>query len=103
MRKAAVKCMSHGVSKDFVSVILRNQRIPESVLEEVNEKISLMCKNNDFIFVDNSNISNIHQFDDGIHLVESCRCILANNVIDRINNFLLTHLHHPNRHIHTME
>ena len=64
-----------------------------------------MCKNNNFIFVDISNISNIHLFDDGLfdHLMESVRCILANNVIDRINNFLLTHLHHPNIHIHTVE
>ena len=50
----------------------------------------------------NSNIS-IYLFDDGLHLVESGRCILANNVIDRINNFLLTHRHHPIIHIHTME
>ena len=50
----------------------------------------------------NSNIS-IYLFDDGLHLVESGRCILANNVIDRINNFLLAHRHHPNIHIHTME
>ena len=73
------------------------------LLEEVNEKISFMCKKNNFIFVDNSNISNIHLFDDRLHLVESGRCILANNVIDRINNVLLTHLHHPNIHIRTME
>ena len=75
IRKTAVKCMSHGVSKVFVSVIVRNKRIPESLLEEVNEKVSFMCENNSFIFVDNSNISNIHLFDDGLHLVESGRCI----------------------------
>ena len=59
IRKAAVKCMSHGVSNIFVSAIVRNKRIPESLLEEVHEKISFMCENNNFIFVDNSNISNI--------------------------------------------
>ena len=85
--KAADKCMSHGVSKVFVSAIVRNKRIPESLLEEVNEKISFVCKNNNFIFVYNSNTSNIHLFDGGLYLVESGRCILANNVIDRINNF----------------
>ena len=89
--------MPHGKSKVFVSAIVRNKWIPESLLEEVNEKICFVCKNNNCIFVDNSNISNL--FDDGLHLVESGRCILANNVIDRINNFLLTHLHHPNIHI----
>ena len=85
--KAAVKCTSHGVSKVFVSAIVRNKKIFESFLEEVNEKNSFMCKNNNFIFVDNSNVSNIHLFDDGLHLLESGRCILAYNVIDRINNF----------------
>ena len=94
--------MSHGLSKVFVSAIVRIKRTPESVLEEVNKKIPFMCKNNNFIFVDNSNISNIHLFDDGLHLVKSGRCILGNNVIARINNFLLTHFHHPNIHIHTM-
>ena len=103
IRQASVKCMLHGVSKVFVSTIVRNKRIPESLLEEVNEKISFMCKNNNFIFVDNSNISSIHLFDDDFHLVESGRCILANNVIDRINSFLLTHRHHPIIHIHAME
>ena len=95
--------MSHGVSKVFVSAIVRNKRIPESLLEDVNEKISFMCKNNNFIFVNNSNISNIRLFDDALHLVESGRCILTNNVIDRINDFLIAHRHHPNIHIHTME
>ena len=88
--------MSHGVSKVFVSAIVRNKRIPESLLEEVNEKISFMCKNNNFSFVDNSNISNIHLYDHGLHLVEWGRCILANNVTDGINIFLLTHRHNPN-------
>ena len=95
--------MSHGISKVFVSAIVQNKRIPESVLEKLNEKISFTCKNNNFLFVDNSNISSIHLFDDGLRLVESGRCILANNVTDRINKFLLTHINHPNIHIHTMD
>ena len=57
-----------------------------------------MCKNNNFIFVNYSNISNIHLFDDDLHLVESCRRILADNVIDSLNNFLLAQLHHTNIH-----
>ena len=103
IRKAAVKFMSHGVSKVFVSAIVRSKSFPESFLEEANENISFMCKNDNFIFAYNNNISNIHLFDDNLHLLESGRCILANNVINRVNNFLLTHLHHPNIDIHTME
>ena len=44
IRKVANKCMSHGVSKVFVSAIVRNKRIPESLLEEVNEKISFIVQ-----------------------------------------------------------
>ena len=33
IRKAAEKCMSHGVSKVFVSAVVGNKRIPESLLE----------------------------------------------------------------------
>ena len=90
--------MSQVVQKDFVSAIVRNKSKPESVLEQVNKNISSMCKNNNFIFVNNSNISNIYLFNDDLHLVESCRCILADNVIDSLNNFLLTQLHHTNIH-----
>ena len=60
-----------------------------------------MCKNDNFILVDNSNISIIHLIDDGLHLVESGKCILTNNVIDRANNFLLVHLHHPRTYTYT--
>ena len=47
------------------------------------KRSQFMCNNN-FIFVDKSSISNIHLFDDGVHLVESSRCILADHVIDCI-------------------
>ena len=80
--------MSHGAPKIFVSVIVRYKRIK--------------YKNNNFIFVDNSSMSNIHLFDEGLYLVELCGCILA-NVIDRLNNYLSLHLHHPNIRIQTMQ
>ena len=85
IKKAAVKYMLHEVWKVLASSIVRNKRIPESVLE-VNGKICFLCKNNNFIFVDNKNVSNVHQFDYSLHLVESGRCILANNVTDCIIN-----------------
>ena len=70
------------MSKVFVLAIVQNKRISKSVLQEVNKKISFICKNNNFMLVDNSNISNDHLFGDGIHMVELGWCILANNVID---------------------
>ena len=75
--------MSHERSiKRFVSLIVLNKKILESFIEEVNEKIPFMCKNNNFVFVDNQNIFNTLLLDNGLHLMETVRCILANNVID---------------------
>ena len=108
-RKAAVKYISHGVSKVFVPAIVRNKKIPElAAFEEVNKKISFMCKNNNFIFVDNSIISNIHLFDDILQLVESGYNImlimsLINNITDLINKLLFTHFHHPSIYVHTLQ
>ena len=92
--------MPYRVSNFFVSAIVQNKGIPELVLA-VKGKISFTRKNNDFIFVYNSNISNIHLFDDRLHLaVELGSCVIANNVIDRIHNYII---HPPNMHIHTIE
>ena len=52
--------MSHEISNVFVPVIVTNKRIPELVLEDINKNMSFMFKNNNFIFVGNSNISNVH-------------------------------------------
>ena len=60
-----------------------------------------MYKTNNSLFIDNNNISDIHLFDDGLHVAKSG--ILANNFIDRLNNFLLIDMHHPNIHIHKMQ
>ena len=93
--------MPYRVSNFFVSAIVQNKRIPELVLEEVKGKISFMRKNNDFIFVYNSNISNIHLFDDHLHLVvELGRCVIANDVIARIHNYII---HPSSMHIHSIE
>ena len=62
-----------------------------------------MCKNINFIFPDNINISNIDLFDAGLGSVKPGTCILADNDIDLINVFLLTNTNHSNIHRYTME
>ena len=66
IRKNAVKFVSQGVLKVFVLTIVQNKKIQVSALQKVNKKISFKCKNNNFVFVDNSSISNMHLFDDSL-------------------------------------
>ena len=49
-----------------------------------------MCKHNSFEYINNGNVSNIHLFEDGLHLLESGMCILANNFMCKFNYFFRT-------------
>ena len=86
LKQTAAKYMSFGVSKVIVSDIVFNKNVVNSFVDEVNSKIISMCEHNSLGYINNGNISNIHLFDDGLHLLESGMC------------FLRTHLHHPNVH-----
>ena len=98
LKKTATKCISFGVRKVIVSGIVFNKRVANSFVDEANSKIISMCKHNSFEYINNGNISNIHLFEDGFHLLESGMCLLANNFICKLNYFFRTHLHHPNVH-----
>ena len=89
------KCKSFGVMDLFVSRIAFNKRLPYTVIKKVNEKIVDMCKKNGIVFIDNGNISNMDLYQDGLHLLERGKCLLANNFIFVLNNFLNIHTHYP--------
>ena len=106
MKKTATKCISFGVRKVIVSCIVFNKRVANSFVDEANSKSISMCKHNSFEYIitgyigniSDGNISSIHLFDDGLHLLESGMCILAKDFICKLNCFFRTHLHHPNVH-----
>ena len=89
------KCKSFGVMDLFISGIAFNKRLPYTVIKKVNEKIVDMCNKNDIVFIDNGNISNMDLYQDGFHLVERGKCLLAKNFIFVLNNFLNMHSRNP--------
>ena len=93
--KIVNKCKSFGVMDLFVSGIAFNKRLPYAVIKKVNEKIVDMCKKNGIVFIDNGNISNMDLYQDGLHTLERGKCLLANNFIFVLNNFLNIHTHYP--------
>ena len=48
-----------------------------------------LCEENCLHYINNNNITIRHLFKDGLHLLESGKCTLANNFIDSLNHFLL--------------
>ena len=49
-----------------------------------------MCKNHAIIYICNGNISDINLYQDGLHLLEPGKCLLASNFIQVLNNFNIT-------------
>ena len=71
-----------------------NKRSNEYFLQSVNTQIVNLCKENNYDFMDQSNISSSHFYDEGLHLLESGKIILVNNIINYLNP---QPLNHPNR------
>ena len=90
LRKIAEKCFSYGIENTFISSVVSNEISNGYFLERVNAQIAKFCKENNNGFIDSSNINSSHLYDDGLHLLESGKIILANNVINCLNTFFLS-------------
>ena len=90
LRKIAEKRFSYGMENVFISSMVYNKRSNGYFLERVNAQIAKFCKENNYGFIDHSNINSSHLYDDGLHLLEPGKIILANNVINCLNTFFLS-------------
>ena len=74
-----------------------NKSSNEYFMERVNVQIVNLCKENNYGFIDHSNMNSSHLYDDVSHLLESRKFIFANNLINCLNTFPPQSLSHPNR------
>ena len=57
----------------------------------MNNILKRVCKLNELGFIDNSNICAENLFEDGLHLHDDGKVVLANNFIYVLNTFILSH------------
>ena len=95
--KIAHQCEEHGVKGIILSSVDAAGRVNANVLIHYNESLKNLCRSNGFCFVRNDNISEGHLYKDGLHLLEADKRILANNFINRINNYFILK-HRQNNH-----
>ena len=88
LKQTGLKCKSAEVKRIFVSGIVIYNNLTSTYISSVSQCISNMCRDNSFVFIDNNNTSTLSLFRDGLHLLEIGKCILANNFIENLNNFL---------------
>ena len=82
------KCVAYGVKKVFISAILqRSNESLNKIIDNINFILQDLCANNDFIFLNHLNISMDHLYDD-VNLNNDGMCLLANNFIYNLNEYL---------------
>ena len=88
LKQIVLKCKSAGVKRVLVSEIVVNNKLTNAYISSVNQRISNMCRDSSFVFIDNNNIPTSSLFHDGLHVLEVGKRILANNFIANLSNFL---------------
>ena len=83
----AILCRDYGVKDIFISaMICRGGNFLNGKVKRVNFLLKLICEENGYFFIDNSNIDIIDLWEDGIHLLESGKTKLAENFTYFSNN-----------------
>jgi lysophospholipase L1-like esterase len=80
-------CKKYGVNDILISslTIRKNFSLRKRVAE-INNILQEKCTERGYVYIDNSNVIYDHLWDDGIHLVESGKAVLANNFIFAVNS-----------------
>ena len=79
-------CKSFNVKEVFISSVLcRNEVILSNQINRTNELLNKLCKENDFNYISNSNITPSHLSKDGIHLNDIGTFKLGDNFFKHVN------------------
>ena len=81
IHKIVEECKQVGVRNIFVSGLAYFTRVSLPILERAHSLISSYCRENACFYIDNRNIKGFCLYKDGLHLLESGKKILANNLL----------------------
>ena len=84
----ALPCRSHNIATIFISSTVYSVIVSHTIIQKLNGLLLNECTKNGFHLVDNGAVPKENLWRDGVHLVESGKVIIANNLINCINNFL---------------
>ena len=78
----------YNVKNVFVSGLVFTERFNVKTLENIHNKMVILCSKLYLRYIDNRNMKANHLFKDRLHLLESGKTTLANNFISNLNIFL---------------
>ena len=79
---------NNNIGMIFNSSIAYSSKVNPSVMQQLNGLLPDQCRRNGFTFVDNGAVSEIDFCTDSIHMIESGKPIITNNLINSLNYFL---------------
>ena len=82
------KGTQYGVEKVFISALVTCKRVNPNRIKIINDLIKVRGDFYCFVYIGHNNIKDEHLWKDGIHLRENGKVILAQDLLDFINNFL---------------
>ena len=86
IKESAEICKQYGVKSVFIGgVPIRKKRYVQDRCHELNAQLEAMCVQHGYIFIDNSNITTEHLYQDGTHLSNEGSDLLANNYLWYLN------------------
>ena len=100
LEKIAIKLKKYEIKNVCLSGLVFTTRVYLPLLNQVNKRVSDICKAHNISFINNDNIIRNDICSDGLHLLRSNKFLLSNSFIENINNFLEVHTHHQHIPIH---
>ena len=83
-----LRCRSHNIVTIFISGIVYSNQVSHTIIQKLNGLLLNECAKYGFHLVDKRAVSKENLWKVGVHLVESSKVIIANNLLNCINNFL---------------
>ena len=80
-----LRSRNNNIGMIFIS---SSSKVNPASIQQLNGLLFNECRKNGFKFVDNGAVSEIDLWTDGIHMIESGKRIIANNLINSVNYFL---------------
>ena len=84
-----LRCRNNNISTIFISSIAYSSKVNPASIQQLNGLLFDECRRNGFKFVDNWAVSENDLWTDGIHMIESGKRIIANNLINSSNYLFL--------------
>ena len=81
-----LRCCNHNSGEVFISSVAYSSTVSHELTQQLNYLLYSRCKERGYKFIDNGAVSKKDLWTDGIHLLNSGKTKIANNLI---NSFLI--------------